>query len=144
VLAKLGSSPDGLSADEAARRLVDHGPNVAARDARYPRLRLLRKALINPLVIPLVVLSASSFATGDARAGVVILLMVAIGVAVRFVQEAHADSAAASLRSMITASATVLRGGVAVEVPLAEVVPGDVVRLAAGDKTPADVPSPSA
>ena len=123
MLAKLGTSPDGLSADEAARRLAEYGPNVAARDARYPRLKLLRKALVNPLVVLLVVLSASSFATGDARAGVVILLVVVIGVAVRFVQEARADSAAASLRSMITVSATVGRGGVAVEVPLAEVDP---------------------
>ena len=139
VLAKLGTSPGGLSADEAARRLIEYGPNVAAKDATYPLLRLLRKALVNPLVVLLVVLSASSFLTGDARAGVVILLMVAVGVAVRFVQEARADSAAASLRSMITVSATVLRGGVAVEVPLAGVVPGDVVRLAAGDMTPADV-----
>ena len=139
MLARLGNAPDGLSADEAARRLVEFGPNVSASDARHSRPRLLRKALVNPLVILLVVLSASPFATGDALAGVVILLMVAIGVAVRFVQEARADSAAASLRSMITVSATVMRGGVAVGVPLAEVVPGDVVRLAAGDMTPADV-----
>ena len=89
VLATLGTSPGGLTADKAARRLVEYGPNVAAKDARYPRLRLLRKTLVNLLAV----LSTSSFLTGDARAGAVILLMVAVGVAVRFVQEARVEYA---------------------------------------------------
>ena len=139
VLQKLRTSKEGLSDEEAARRLREHGPNVVARDERHPRIRLLRKALINPLVILLVVLSASSFLTGDLRAGGVILLMVALGVVVRFVQEARADSAAAKLRAMISVHATVLRGGAPRDVPVAALVPGDVVELAAGDMIPADV-----
>lgn len=139
VLQKLSTTKSGLTREEAERRLRESGPNVVARDERHPRIRLLRKALINPLVILLVVLAASSFLTGDMRAGSVILLMVVLGVVVRFVQEARADSAAAKLRAMISVHATVLRDGQQQEVPIGQLVPGDVVELAAGDMIPADV-----
>ncbi|HEY1188405.1 MAG TPA: magnesium-translocating P-type ATPase [Gemmata sp.] len=139
VLAKLGAARTGLSQDEAMRRLRGYGPNVVARDERHPRVVLLRKALANPLVVLLVVLSGVSFASGDLRAGGVILLMVLLGVLVRFVQEARANSAAAALRAMISVHATVLRDGQPREVPIAELVPGDVVEIAAGDMIPADV-----
>src|SRR5579864_3356608 len=76
VLQKLHTSKVGLSEDEGERRLHEYGPNVVARDERHPRIRLLAKALINPLVLLLLVLAASSFLTGDFRAGGVILLMV--------------------------------------------------------------------
>ena len=65
--------------------------------------------------------------------------MVLLGVVVRFVQEARADSAAARLRATISVHATVRRGGPAREVPVADLVQGDVVELAAGDVIPADV-----
>ncbi len=139
ALQQFGTSAAGLADEEAERRLRENGPNVVARDERHPRIRLLRKALVNPLVILLVVLSASSFLTGDPRAGCVILLMVLLGVVVRFVQEARADSAAAKLRAMISVHATVRRGERAREVPVADLVQGDVVELAAGDMIPADV-----
>jgi len=139
VLQKLGSSKRGLSRDGADRRLRDTGPNVVAGDRRYPLLKLFFKALMNPLVILLLVLSAFSFATGDRRAGIVMLVMVAIGVILRFVQEARADSAAAALRAMISVHATVVRDGVSGEVPISQLVPGDVIELAAGDMIPADV-----
>jgi P-type Mg2+ transporter len=139
ALRKLHTSKDGLSGEEAERRLRQYGPNVVARDERHPRLHLLGKALINPLVILLLVLAASSFLTGDFRAGSVVLLMVSLGVVLRFVQEARADSAAAKLRAMISVHATVLRDGRPEEVPIGHLVPGDVVQLAAGDMIPADV-----
>ena len=60
--------------------------------------------------LAVVVLAASSFVTGDLRAGGVILLMVVLGVVLRFVQESRADTAAAKLRAMISVKATVLRG----------------------------------
>jgi Mg2+-importing ATPase len=139
VLQKLHTSKVGLSEEEAERRRDEYGPNVVARDERHPRIRLLAKALINPLVILLLVLAASSFLTGDFRAGIVILLMVILGVVLRFVQEARADSAAAKLRAMISVQATVVRDGQPKEVPIAHLVPGDIVELCAGDMIPADV-----
>ena len=78
---KLQTSKDGLSGTEAARRLKEYGPNVVAREARHSHLRLLGKALINPLVILLLVIAASSFLTGDFRAGIVVVgIILGVGV----------------------------------------------------------------
>lgn len=139
VLHRLRTAKTGLSRDEAIRRLREYGLNVVARDERHPHIQLLGKALINPLVLLLFVLAASSFVTGDFRAGFVILLMVILGVVLRFVQESRADTAAAKLRAMISVRATVLRDGTPHEEPMRYLVPGDVVELSAGDMIPADV-----
>jgi P-type Mg2+ transporter len=130
---------EGLTQAEAERRLEMHGPNEIAtqRAAEWP-VRLLH-ALRNPLVILLAVLAAVSLATGDARAAIVMTLMIVLGVSLRFVQESRADTAAAALRAMIRVTATALRDGARREVPLREIVPGDIVVLSAGDMIPADV-----
>ena len=94
---------------------------------------------MNPLVILLLILAVVSYLTGDPRAGTVMLIMVFLGVSLRFVQEARADDAAAKLKAMISVTATVVRGGTASEVPLGQLVPGDIIRLAAGDMIPADI-----
>jgi Mg2+-importing ATPase len=139
ALEKLNSTPTGLAEAEAARRLIEHGPNVVASERGHERLRLLGHALVNPLVILLLVLSAISFLTDDPRAGTVMAVMVVLGVSLRFIQEVRADSAAARLKAMIRVTATALRDGRPQEVPLADLVPGDVVALAAGDMIPADL-----
>jgi P-type Mg2+ transporter len=90
-------------------------------------------------VILLTGLAAVSFATGDLRAGTVMMLMVVLGVSLRLVQESRADAAAARLKALINVTATVERDGQPREIPLKELVPGDVVRLSAGDMIPADV-----
>jgi Mg2+-importing ATPase len=91
------------------------------------------------LVILLTVLAILSFATNDFRAGTVMLLMVVLGVSLRFVQETRADTAAARLKAMISVTATVVREGKPREIPLKQLVPGDVVKLCAGDMIPGDV-----
>jgi Mg2+-importing ATPase len=139
VLRELETSPSGLSEDEAQRRLREHGPNVVAQERHHAWLQLLVKALLNPLVILLLLLATVSFLTDDFRAGVVMILMVQLGVILRFVQEARADASAAKLKSMIRVTATVVRDGRPLELPLAELVPGDVIRLSAGDMVPADI-----
>ena len=139
LLGRLKTTPQGLTQAEAARRLRLHGPNAVGTERSHTRLRMLGKALINPLVILLTVLASLSALTGDLRAAVVMGIMVLLGVGLRFVQEARADTAAAKLRAMISVTATVLRDGESREIPLTQVVPGDVVQLAAGDMTPADV-----
>jgi Mg2+-importing ATPase len=139
VLQKLQTSRDGLTQKEANRRLKELGPNVVAQDKRHSRLRLLGKALVNPLVIFLSVLAGISAATGDLRAAVVMAFMVVLGVVLRFVQESRADAAAAKLKAMISVNATVVRGGQTREIPLAQIVPGDIVHLSAGDMIPADI-----
>jgi Mg2+-importing ATPase len=97
------------------------------------------KIIRNPLVILLATLSAVSFATGDARAGTVMVGMVVLSVALRFIQEARADAAAAKLKAMIHVTATVIRDGAAREMPLRDLVPGDVIKVSAGDMIPGDV-----
>lgn len=131
--------PAGLTPDEAAARLAQHGPNVLAQDQRMGIGRLLWHAVINPLVILLTVLASISYATGDFGAGTVMLLMLALGVGLKLVQEARADSAAARLKAMITVTATVVRAGQTSEERVSRLVPGDVILLAAGDMIPADV-----
>jgi Mg2+-importing ATPase len=139
LVADLGSSSSGLSQEEAEMRLEQVGLNAVAQEEGNTYRDLLVKALLNPLVILLSLLAVVSALTGDLRAAVVMVMMVVLGVALRFVQEAKAGTAAAKLKAMIRVTATVVRGGLAREVPLSELVPGDIVRLSAGDMIPADL-----
>ncbi len=136
---RFATRPEGLTAEEARKRLSEHGPNALTEDHRLGIGRLLGHAFINPLVILLAVLAGVSFATGDFRAGSMMSLMIAIGVGLKLVQEARADSAAAKLKAMISVTATVLRDGQPQEIAIAQLVPGDVVTIAAGDMIPADI-----
>jgi len=137
--ARLETCPRGLDAAVASLRLERHGPNSIAEPRGESPLALLVKAAVNPLVLLLGVLGASSLATGDAVSAVIMAVMLALGVGLRFTQEWRAHAAVAGLRKLIGVRATVLRDGGPVEVPLVELVPGDVVLLAAGDMVPADV-----
>jgi P-type Mg2+ transporter len=146
VCQKLQTAPGGLTQQEALRRLEEYGPNVVAQEHHYGRLKLLAKACVNPLVILLLLLAAVSTVSEllhepprDFRSAIVMASMVLLGVVLRFVQESRADAAAAKLKAMITVTATVLRDGQPKEVQLSQIVPGDVVKLAAGDMMPADV-----
>jgi P-type Mg2+ transporter len=139
ILQNLGSSMQGLTEEEAARRLEEFGPNEVGREKHEGWLQRLYIAGRNPLVVLLTVLAILSFATGDFRAGTVMLLMVVLGVSLRFVQETRADTAAAKLKAMINVTATVVRDGQAREIPLQQLVPGDLIKLSAGDMIPGDV-----
>jgi Mg2+-importing ATPase len=139
ILQRLNTSANGLSDEEAAKRLEVFGPNEVAQERKHEWLHRLWTAVRNPLVILLTVLATISYVTGDMRAGTVMLLMVVLGVSLRFVQETKADSAAAKLKAMIKVTATVVRGGQAKEIPLQQLVPGDIVKLSAGDMIPGDV-----
>jgi Mg2+-importing ATPase len=139
LLRDLRTSPGGLSQADADERARTAGPNEVAQERRQGWFVRLLKITRNPLVILLTTLSAVSFLTGDARAGSVMAMMVALSVGLRFWQEARADAAAEKLKAMIHVTATVVRDREAREVPLRELVPGDIVRLAAGDMIPGDV-----
>ena len=139
VFEMLVTSAAGLSEEEAATRFEEHGPNEVAYEKKESWLQRLWVAARNPLVILLTVLAILSYSTGDSAAGTIMMLMVALGMSLRFVQETRADNAAAKLRAMITVTATVVRNGQAKEIPLRELVPGDIVKLSAGDMVPGDV-----
>ena len=139
VYKRFATRPEGLTAEEAGRRLAEHGPNALTKAQRIGIGQLLAHAFFNPLVVLLAVLAMVSVATGDVRAASMMSLMIAIGVGLKLVQEARADSAAAKLKAMISVTATVLRDGKPQELAIARLVPGDVVNLSAGDMVPADV-----
>ena len=118
VFRRLQTSENGLSEEEAEARLERHGPNVVTQEQRHRRLKLLGRACANPLVILLLLLAAISFMTDDIPSAVVMFVMVVLGVALRFIQEARADNAAAKLKAMISVTATVVRHGEPRELPL--------------------------
>jgi P-type Mg2+ transporter len=138
VLRQLETSTAGLTAGEAARRLEAEGPNEIAthKEPGWP-IRLAH-TFRNPLVVLLAVLALTSALTGDARAAIVMVLMIVLGVGLRFAQETRAGAAAAKLRAMVRVTTTVVRDGIPCEIPLREVVRGDLISLCAGDMIPAD------
>ena len=139
LLKDLASRWEGLSQAEADARLKQVGPNEIAREKRPSLLKRLLNNVKNPLIILLVALGVLSYLTGDLRAMAVIFVMVLLGLVLRFFQELRADNAAERLKAMVSNTATVVRGGAETEMPLNLLVPGDIVRLAAGDMVPADV-----
>jgi P-type Mg2+ transporter len=138
VLKELGSQLGGLNEAEADARLKQVGTNEIAREKRQSALMRLLSNVKNPLVLLLTALGVLSFLTGDLRATVVIFVIVVLGVVLRFFQEMRADNAAAKLQALVSNTATLVRDGKDAEVSLKLLVPGDIIRLAAGDMVPAD------
>lgn len=139
VLGTLKSRTDGLSAAEAASRAKQYGLNEIAREKPKSPLVRLFDNVKNPLVLLLASLAVISYVTGDLRATVVIIVMVLLGVVLRFFQEMRADNAAEKLKAMVSTTATAMRDGKEAEVPLQKLVPGDIILLAAGNMVPGDV-----
>jgi Mg2+-importing ATPase len=143
ALRLVDASLDGLTEEAAAERLAQYGPNEVSSEKRHDWLVRLWHAVRNPLVILLSVLAAVTFYTAgepsDYAGGWIMVAMVILGVGLRYVQESRADSAATKLKAMINVTATAVRGGKPREVPLRELVPGDIVKLSAGDMVPGDV-----
>jgi len=138
-LADLASTPDGLSAVEAMRRLAEHGPNrLPEVQGRGPLVRFLRQ-FHNVLIY---VLIGAAVVTGALQHWVdtgVILAVVLANAVIGFIQEGKAEAAMAAIRAMLAPKAAVLRDGHRVSVDGADLVPGDIVLLEAGDKVPADL-----
>ena len=150
ALKLLGTSMEGLTEAAAAERLEQFGPNEVSREKRNDWAGRLLHAVRNPLVILLSVLAIITFWTADVpgdpqstnanlAGGWIMVVMVVLGVALRFIQESRADAAAAKLKAMISVTATVVREAKAREVPLHQLVAGDIVKLSAGDMVPGDV-----
>jgi len=139
TLQRLGTSLEGLSEEEAVERLEIFGLNEVAHERKHEWLHRLWVAVRNPLVILLTILATLSYLTDDFAGGTVMMVMVVLGVSLRFIQETKAGNAAAKLKAMIKVTATVVRDGKQKEIPLQQLVPGDIVKLSAGDMIPGDV-----
>jgi len=138
LLDLLQATPAGLTSAKAARRLRLYGPNSLAQESRFAALIDLLRFFANPLVIILVLASAISAALGDPVNGLIIIAMVLLSVSLNFFMEFQARHAVEAIRKQVATTAAVLRDGREQELPIAELVPGDIVRLCAGDLVPAD------
>src|SRR5262250_1990430 len=129
---------EGLTSAEAAERLRRYGPNELALARRFETVRRIAGWLASPLILILLLASVVSAVLGQAVSSVVIGLMVVLGAALNVVQAYRSEVAARRLRERVGQRATVVRDGVAREIPAALVVPDDIIHLAAGDLVPAD------
>ncbi|CAI1092418.1 magnesium-translocating P-type ATPase [Serratia quinivorans] len=156
TLANLKCNRNGLTQDDAVERLEQYGVNQVAHEKAPHALVQLFAAFNNPFIYVLMVLAAISFFTDywlPARRGeetdltgvIIILVMVSLSGMLRFWQEYRTNKAAETLKSMVRTTATVLRRSsysaqaLTLEIPIRELVPGDIIKLSAGDMIPADV-----
>jgi Mg2+-importing ATPase len=138
LFAELQASPGGLTTDDARRRLGEVGPNEPARAPRTAGLVQVFRLLANPLVITLLIASAASAILGEPVNASIIVLMVVLSVVLNFVQTYRSHRVAERLRDVVAPTATALRDGTWGEIRRRDLVPGDIVRMAAGDRVPAD------
>ncbi|MHB8485663.1 MAG: magnesium-translocating P-type ATPase [Candidatus Acidiferrales bacterium] len=132
------ATPAGLTAEEASRRLRLYGPNSLVRESRFAVLFSFFGFFANPLVIILVVASGVSLALGEHVGGLIIIAIVLFSVLLNFLMEFQARHAVEEIQKQIAITAAVMRDGREQQLPVAELVPGDIVRLKAGDLVPAD------
>jgi Mg2+-importing ATPase len=135
---RLRSRASGLSADEAAARLREHGPNALRPPARLAPLRLLLRQFASPLVAILMFAALIAALVGDWTDAAMVLAILVGSALLGFVQEYRASAVMERLRARVRARAMVLRDGGPASVLPEEIVPGDVVLLAAGSLIPAD------
>lgn len=145
VLARLAATEAGLTEREATARLRTCGPNTIAPNHGPHWLASLARRLAGPVNVMLIVLSALSVFVHDYSAAALIGGMIVLSVSLATWQETRSDRAVAALRTMVHTTIAVRRRAaagntpVAQERPIAELVPGDIIHLAAGDLIPADV-----
>ncbi|MEO8283992.1 MAG: cation-transporting P-type ATPase, partial [Pseudarthrobacter sp.] len=138
VLERLGSGPEGLSAEEAAARLATLGPN-AVRTHRANGWAVLGRQFASPILILLLITAGLSLFLGDATNSIVIGVILLVSVGLGFSNEFRAERAAEALHSRVTHRTVVVRDGAAGEVDVTALVPGDVVHLGIGAIIPADM-----
>ncbi len=138
LLEQVVAGSDGLTRAEAAARLAQFGPNLIHGEKKRALVLQFLAKFRNPLVIILLVASALSAFTGDKTSFYIIGAIVLISVTLDFVQEYRAGQAADRLRQSVAVRGQVLRDGKPLEILLADMVPGDVALLAAGNLVPCD------
>jgi Mg2+-importing ATPase len=138
LLARLQTSADGLGTDEQTRRLKAFGPNRLQTAHIRSELSELVRAAANPLVVILLIAGAASAVLGEVTQAALIAGIVLLSSGINVWQTFRSQRAVARLQAGIAPTATVRRDGHWMELPRRDVVPGDVVRLSAGDLVPAD------
>ncbi|KAF8756550.1 cation transport ATPase (P-type) family [Rhizoctonia solani] len=140
IIRKLRSSEhDGLTQEEAQRRLEEYGENALDDEGGVSAIKVLIRQMANALTLVLVAACALSWGVQDWIEGAVITAVILLNVTVGFIQEYKAEKTMDSLRSLSSPTALVLRDGEAQTVPSRHVVPGDIVLIKLGDVVPADM-----
>ncbi|MGC8836288.1 MAG: cation-translocating P-type ATPase [Infirmifilum sp.] len=135
----LGTSPEGLTWEEAKRRLSKYGFNVfSIRKERFRNLKKFLKHLVDPLSLLLLIASTLSFAIGSNNLGIAILVLTILNATLNTLQEWRAEKAVEKLKAWMPSYAKVVREGKTAIIPVSEVVPGDIIIVEEGDKVPAD------
>ncbi|MCX6568400.1 MAG: cation-translocating P-type ATPase [Candidatus Aminicenantes bacterium] len=139
ALKTLESDPHrGLSDDEAARRLADHGPNELRKEEKVSPWTIFLGQFKNILIIILLVATVLSAAVGETFDAALIFVIVVFCALLGFFQEYRAERALAALKKMLSPTVRLIRNGKEQDVPSKDVVPGDILLLEAGFKIPAD------
>ena len=139
VAARLDTSRGGLTAAEAKHRLELYGPNLIRESERARPLRILLHQLAGALMYVLIAAAIISLAIGRWEDAIVISAVLVLNAAIGFFQEYRAEDAIAALMSLVSPRANVVRDGEPLDTPASDLVPGDIVRLQAGDVVPADL-----
>ena len=138
LFAHLGTRAEGLSSREAARRLTQYGPNAISRGAEVNRLAELVRQFVHPLALLLWIAAVLAAVSGSQTLAIAIVAVIVLNAALAFMQELQAERATEALRELLPVRARVRRDAQETEIPAAELVPGDVVLLAEGDRLSAD------
>lgn len=138
VLTSLHASGDGLSASEAAGRMKAFGPNSLGQNGSHPAISALLRQFRSPLVLILVAAAAISASVGEVHEAIIISIIVLSSCLLGFVQEHSASRAVEKLKQRLSQKTTAVRNGADCIIDASDVVPGDVLRLSAGNLIPAD------
>ncbi len=142
VMIDLGTSPQGLTTAEATARIAKYGPNVLPKPKGDTALDLLWRQINSPLIWVLIasgVVAMLVDPTDGIKNGLVILAVVVLNTIIGFVQEFRAGKAIEALSKMVPENVAAMRDGKKITLAASELVPGDIVLLASGDKVPADM-----
>lgn len=138
LLKQLKSNESGLSSQEAKKRLEEFGINEVASQKPVSWYQLVFQAFKDPFIYVLTLLLIVSAATKDFEASIVMAMMILFSAGLHFIQEYRSQKASLALKELIETTCAVTRDGVTKEIPIDEVVPGDIVTLSTGDLIPAD------
>ncbi|SDW34249.1 cation-translocating P-type ATPase [Flavobacterium degerlachei] len=135
----LDTSPSGLEQTNASKRLVEYGKNKIADNKKKNIASILFRQLTNFMILILIVVAIISGFIGGITDTIIILAIIIVNAAIGFIQEYKAEKAMEALRSIIPNKTRVIRAGNTIEIPSANLVPGDLILLEAGNRIPADV-----
>ncbi len=139
VFSELTTSSNGLSADEAVKRLSTFGPNILVEEKKRPPVMIFLGQFADFMIIVLIVAAVIAGLLGEVTDSIAIVVIVVLNAVLGFTQEFRAERAMAALKKMAAPSAVVVRDGTSMSIAASDIVPGDIVVVEAGNIIPADI-----